>query len=621
MLQNLLITRTEVADITDGIKWSATGEIAINSKDRITFLKPNYLHDLPKEQQVKGTKDLFQLELANHDELQMNNYFFKSEMSDERGSSVFVNYESSVVKFEYSPLTLSQTTYLALLTNKGTLMILKDKKSFQKLNPDEVYTSQSHFNEWKFETFEWVSSVSEGVLSLTVGLKSGGIQVYQLNETEDSFELKQTLPNVSNSPIVAIKSYSNSLFIVNESNEILQHDIDSNTTRVLLTDNVFQIYDFIKTADLLIFSTPTKLHKFSFSINQVVQSIDVGYYQATKLYLTDLDEILVTFTNANITSCKLQIQSFETEDDNLIAPVVKRRISKWNKAHNDFKDKDPVCKIYGMAFNYDKSIVCFIYEIKNRLTLQYTIESESSLNIEFVTLPKNENFKLSDTRGSSFAVYQNYQITRDEQLLRNAIANKSIDVSAELNYSLPFDKFLNDCILKNKLFHEQSVNAVLAKDLQAVENTQRLLAKLILNYAETNKGSIESPFDQFVLNNYALINKQTPLFPEATSWSCTLLESFTESFQLQTAEAFNPEAYSSEEGHNWLRCAVTLLPLLTDKVLIDPIFDHIQILDIKTLSANDLDMYGEMGPFTKDILKILSKISLFSGGVFQLPTA
>lgn len=619
MLQNLVVSRTEVNNFTDSLKWSPNGELAVNATDRISFLKPKYLN-LPQEQ-LKGTKELFVLELAKHADLSMDNFFFKSELNDERVNSVFVNSETSIVKFDYSPLTKSQSTYLAILTNKGTLMILKDRKFFQKFNKDEVFTTQAEFNEWKFETFEWVLSNNnnEEQLSIVVSLKSGSLEIYKLDDSEESFKLSRTLPNVSKSPVSQIKSYNDTLFLINDENEIIFHD--GSTSRTLLSDNSFQIYDFIKVNDFLIFSTPTKLHKLSLTDNKVVNSIDIGYYHPTRFHLIGLNDILVTLINCFKTnSFKLKIDAFETVDDDLIAPVIKKKLSKWNKKFNDFKKKDPVCKLYGMAFNYNKTMVCFLYEIKNRLTLQYTIESETSLQVELLVLPKDKNFKLSENRGSSLAVYQHYQITRDFELLQGILSSNPADDFNDIDYTLPFDRFLNESILKNRLFHDDSVKAIIEKNQGAIKDIQYYFAKLVLNYIETNKVNVESEFDRFMLNNYCLATNQSLMFPDATKWSCILLQSFTESFDLkkQVGGLFDPRGFTSEEGHSWLRCSITLFPLLTGKILVDPIFEEVQIININA-PAQDLELY-QIGNIGSDVLRVLSKISLFSGGIFQEPS-
>ncbi|KAH3677226.1 hypothetical protein WICMUC_001807 [Wickerhamomyces mucosus] len=600
MIQNLVINRVEVADYYSTLKWSNTGSIAINTLNKLTILDPKHVSKNEKEE-IKSTKELFENSSIDLNSLNLSNDFYKSELIDEKSSTIFSSPEDNITKLDWSPISIDRKqSFLALLTNHSTLSILKDNKVFAKLNSTKLFTRQDDFDDWVFTTFAWYekNNIKHHELTIVVGTKSGSLLTY--NFSNDQFQLEDTV-KVTSFPISQIKPIGDSIFIVDSQNQIFLLTNDFKVEK-LKDSSPFRIHDLIIKNGNIFFITSNYINKLSSSKQNSYKltSERTNIYTLSRILPISNDHFLIVSQNESL---KVTFHNLELLEDDILKPITTKKLNNWNKKYNDYHNKDPVLKIYGIDFNFDENLIVFIYDIFNFNSFNYKIESNSHYQLEFLKLNDKVNGVNGTQYGDSMAIYQEFKLTNQSSNLLQPL-EKNIN---EINFNLPFDEFLKTSIRDNPFFVQKITENLINEKLS--KHIQEEFIGSIERFVEVNKLNLDNIIDQLVFNNYLTILGKPKKY-HISEIEFKILDGLSETFQFNNSEEEEFDKIISIQGHSWLRCQLTFLPLLSTNIKTDSIFNSIQIIN------NKEPWLIEYGNFTKTILSILGEFSVYSGGLF-----
>jgi transcription factor C subunit 8 len=576
-----VIQRAELSSLYDSLKWSPDGTIAVNTSGSLTLLKPKHVKGDVKTNSKNILNDLFEVEKLDLDSLPRNNLYL-NEPDDERVSTLFSTTDIAITKFEWSPLSASYDSFLAVLTNRLSLLILRNGRVVQDLTSDIIVETQDELDEFLFSTFEWARS-DGGDLILHTGLKSGHIRSYRCLERE--FE-EFSFVKVSEYSIVSVRSVGSQLIAVSSENEIFLVKDEGSVSKIKEADR-FKIDDVFVSSSKheIYFSTFNKLSKIKLSDGSLT-TLKIGIFSTSKILQSGVNELLVV---SETNTAKINIEAFQQINDNVVEPLLQSRLNKWNAIFNDFNTKLYKIKVFGVDLNYNGNILAVLYEIQNVNGFRYKISSENTFKISFIPLDNNN----LENEASSLAIFQSFKLTgrfqEPKQLERQ-----------ELDFSLELDNFLESAVLQNPVLRSASITNLIVGGQD--EKIRKLFAELIVKYVKANNLSFDNDIDKVVYNNLLLISNDNPLdnVPDEVTFKA---DSFTQTFNFN--DNSDIESLHSKDGLVWTRCSLTFLPILTPNIKYDPVTER----RIINFEKDELNEYGE---FTKSILK-LNSVSLYSG--------
>lgn len=585
VVADAVLQRTELWQLYDVLQWSDDGSLAVNTSSQLTILKPKYVKDDVKINFKNITNTMFDTEKIELELLPRNNLYL-NEIHDESVSTLFTTTDVAVSKFKWSPLSSTNETFLAVLTNRASLLVFKNGKLFVDLTSNIIADAQAELNDNIVTSFDWFKNSNNG-LELITGLASGNTMSYSYDDGKFAISNRA---KVAEQSIVSIKSFEHGYIAVGSTNEIFINQ--NNELKKLKGSDRFRISDILFLNNFIYFTTTTKLSRISI-INQRLESIEIGLISTSKILQVSPSELIIVSDSRTI---KINVESFEQINENIIEPIIQNRLNKWNANFNDFNTKIFKLKVFGVDLNYSGNIMAILYEIQNVNGFKYKISSENTFKISFIPINSN-NF---NNEPSSLAIFQNYKLTGNLQSFNN-----SSNGNSELDLSLNMKEYLNAIMFNNTNLKNAAIQNLISGNQDAL--IRKSFAELIINYIQKNNIIFHNDIDKIVYNNYLSIlghSANDPTFQKEITFKTN---SFEQTFNF-TENNLDLEKIKSTDGIIWTRCSLTFLPILTPNVLADPVTEK-RIIDIKRDSLNS---YGD---FTKSILD-LNFISLYSGSSY-----
>ncbi|SCV99989.1 LAFE_0B06964g1_1 [Lachancea fermentati] len=566
LLKDLTISRKEFADWTRNLVWSRDGTLFLTTYPELTVCLPVY-----NKQIGRSSKDLFHvkeypLSLPNKIEYELT----------EENTMLNSQPESFVKLCKPSPVD----DLLAIMTNNGNVCVFRERRLIVEI--DEPKKSL------KKRTYHSMAWSPDGNF-FAVGNEDGDLVIFSVSRSSDKvdFSLKTAINLDENNSewVLGIEWSQNAIVVHLSDNSVHVVKQDFSFMKVKESSR-FRVTDVrVINNDAFITSTGF-LHKISLKDN-FSTFVEVGI--CDEFYILPVKSQNAAVLISNKTSYMVDLEKEMTiHTDSIISPHLEGKFKKWNNVFNEFNKYETNLFIYGLAVSPDEASVAILYNI-DRVSIRYRIASELQYRICFI--PLNEKWFISqETTG--LAWYQNFHIY-DSRLPEDSNINSYTE---QLDADVDFELFLRRLLKDNDINKSRFLNFVNDRK----ENNK--YREAIFRYAEQNKDAIDNPLDKACVQSLAnILKKPSPIHSEVV-----LIKSDFISETFRFDNNFDPEIITSEEGHTWRRCSVTLLPLLTTKVKICPVSAQ-RIINIRQ------DIHNDYGWFTGTILKVLNNESIYSG--------
>ncbi|CCH41764.1 Transcription factor tau subunit [Wickerhamomyces ciferrii] len=580
MVADLLLQRVDLLPQLENLAWSDDGSLAVNTAGQLSLYKPKYEKD-----EVKNANSLFEIQRFELASLPRNQ-IFQNEIDDEVGSTNYSAAEEAIVKFTWSPLTSSKVTYLALLTNTKSIHILANgeaKHSIDRSLTQRVST-QKELDDYITHSIEWL--ILGNVLVLLTGQANGTIKAYYVDD--QSYKEVESITINEGVPIVQIKADQNNLIAVTSTNEIykISNPLQENSTpaQIIKEADRFKIYDILLQTKKILYTSPSQFN---------IIDIESGTKSTTTTNILDFSNIIPNGSNYLIVSHTKSIQldkDLKLIQDNKVQSLRKRRVNRYNSKLDSINLKDDDFKILGIDYNHSGKVLAILYSIEADLGFRYKITSQTYFKIAFITL--DNDFKI---QASPLATYQQF-------IISGVLPDSEIDSGVtETNLDVSLAEYLKTNILNDRLISGLISRNIVSRD-QDLDIAKRY-ADLLVRYINHSGLEFDNVLDKITYKSLLLLS--TGGYNGATIGKIEIkTDVFEETFNFDEINDLEPA--KSETGHEWNRCALTFIPILSTDVKIDPVTQK-RIIDIENDKLND---YGFL---TRTILETLNEISIYSG--------
>lgn len=568
MIPQLTLSRTEVYDLNNAMKWAPNGTLVLNTVSDLTFLLPKYT-----KEDIKTADKLFERKSVTQQSLPANPFLSLS-FDDERTSTLLTSQDAVIEIMEWSPM-FQNVCYLAVLTNEGSVLVFKDGEIFANLTTTGEFTSQKDFDRYRVHSLGWLSH--HGRLLIIQGTHSGDLRISDALTGEEV-----DVVCVCDSPIVMVKTCQSQIFAVSSSNAI--YKIHGSEVQQIKDASRYLVYDMCPHETFILYTEPFRITKRDFIKRIAPVSVKTTFATPTRIVPSNKDILVVS----NSGSVKID-SSFNLVEDNIIEPVLSKRLKAWNRKYNDYNTKTITLNKLGLDLNYNGNVLAVVYEMKEDKVFKYKIASERSYPIVFIPLENNFGGD-----GSSLTKFHEFKIT--------GFTSETTATTTDVDYSVDLPSFIRDYV-----FHDGEITELASQNLiYNNKNSQirKRYARLLVSYIDKNKLDIKNTIDRAVVTSLRYM-AQLPIDDEVDNVSINS-GAFTETFDFKKEQ--DSDTLVSHSDHIWQRCCLTFLPILTPHVLYDPATES-RAIDISRNSDN------EYGFFTKALLQN-TEICIYSGCVF-----
>ncbi|CCH62209.1 hypothetical protein TBLA_0G02710 [Henningerozyma blattae CBS 6284] len=511
-------------------------------------------------------------------------------------------------------IKLSRDGKLGLMSNNCDIYILKNEE--QGLNDKNQFKNAicidekgKSARERAYNCFVWSDDGKE----LLVGNENGDVLVFQiddgLNVTNATTIKIVDCNTVDNSWIrhIIAKGVGESreliVSLINNSVYYVRKDPTSESSIVIkIKENdrfeINQVYMFPFVPDdnkryvllsitgkveLIIFNTHEVHHH---EIKQLMNNNQDIYLE--KFYIipfehyTDKREVILL---SNETSFTLTIDSQENIaqrmnfiDDNIVGKQLNKKFKKWNGLKNEFNKYDTKVNINGITLSNDGYCLSIGYTME-RISIKYRIVSEYQYRIMFLPLYKEwEIDSVNNTKG--FGWYQTYQIY-NRQLPKINPTIQEVQISQESNSNddikTTFIHYLRS-LLKDEYFNNQRFQNFLRNSNTSTKGMESItiLRGKIYDFIRTHTNALEMMNDAdracySSICNVLGVDIITTTDMENNPNFVVEGDFIKETFDFQSQDNNDPDHVQSQQGHQWGRCCVTLLPVMTTKTGVCPV--------------------------------------------------
>lgn len=590
-----ILKRNEFQSTVNNLQWAKDGSLFLNSTPKATIMKPKYIKndDASSELKVKSAIELFEFVDKVAPEEFVDNLLYQSEPADEQTTTIFSNPETTIAKASWSPVEEQQgASYLGLLTNHASFLVLMDGLVKFDLTPMTYFESNDGLRSSITQSFNWIKI--DSVLYVVAGFNSGEVRITKLqnNLSEPVAEFK-----VADNPIVkiVIDDHHKNIVLVTSKNEIfhsyISQDVQLLEFKELETQSRFLIYDLIIKDDCIFYTVINKFVQLDIKTLKklITETKFEEFNRIIPIPNTDLN-MIIGVSNSIIINNKTR----EFRVDDILQPILKKRLTRWKNNFNDFKTRNPFIRIIGVDTNFSNDVLSILYEIDENEGLSYKIASESIHYLLFVPFTELSSGVVGQS-GSSLASYQKY-------LLTGNLRSSNLNTIENIDYSTNLVEFLIKTFLQNN-----EIKNLISENIIKRNNDEKIftfLAKQIVSYIKSNKIVLNNDLDKACYLSFLQILNEMDETNLPNGPIEIFGDSFSESFDFLVNN--DPNTIVSVTGHVWQRCSITKLPILTPYVKYDPITEK-RILDISR------DVKNEYGNLTYSILTVLNNVSIYSG--------
>lgn len=582
LLKDLVLLRKELQDWDDVVTWSRNGTLYFNTTPEITIGKPIY-----KTEMDKNARELFHV---TEYPLVLDN---KLEYDIATNNSLINSQPNSYIRV-CKPLRSSDENILAALTNNANIIIYKDETPIANLDQPNLNLANRIYH-----SFEW--SPKENIIA--VGNEAAELVFFKLDPSGNTFDVigNITLGDQKNEWVTHL-SWNDDVLIAGLSNNSV-YSVKfgkSYHAEQLIEASRFKIFD-INAANNRFVVISASAHFYRFDLVKKQKSV-IDLPIGCNFYIVPLKNTYSILLVANMTTCRIDLEKNELSitPENIISPHLEHKFTNWNNLWNEFNKYETILSIYGVVLSPDGYSLAIVYNIE-RISLKYTIASERQYHIMFV--PLCDEWQISN-EASGLAWYQTYNIYKTAGLpLTDDLSEISIEtIQKDFDTGLEFKEYLN------KFFEDERINKLRFDNYITRDDDKcvNLFRRLIIRYAIDQKGKIDNLLDLACIESIAKVTSSK--IDNILQNELVIRSEFIEQ-TFDFTEGTTDEIVS-KEGNRWKRCSVTLLPLLSVNVKKCPVTGN-RVIDI------DKDTLNEYGWFTRALLDICSKKSVYSGTSMQ----
>lgn len=582
MLNDLVINRKEFQDWDNNLSWSYDGTLFLATYPDLIAVDPLYSSPSNKA----DSRSLFrtrQLDLS---------YENKFELITAEQNVLLNAQPISHGRFcQSAPLS----PLLSVLTSNGNVNIFNGTTLVANLDyiSDDISLQKVGFR--TYHSFTW----SETENLIAVGNEMGYILIFEATTDNSSFELVKVvdLGMDHREHYVTHLTWSRNFIMVGLSdNSILYllYTKDENPITVLPIkgQDRFKLSHIRIIYDYAIATATGHVYKFDFNLKELFV-LECPIY--SPLYIIPLRSSKSLILLSSQASYRMDLLKDELEflADDVVSPLLEKRLKKWCIFNNESNRYDSEIIIYGVALSPDNYSVAVAYSIE-RVTIRYRISSEIQYRVMFI--PLSDEWKISNL-ATGLAWYQTYHIY-NMKLPIFEIPEEGAELSKK-NYdtNCTFPEYLSKFLYNNSQLHNlQFLNFIDDKPSIGIFRSAVYL------YACEHVNELDNSLDKACVQSIAsVLDLPSPLEAGIVEMQGDYI---TEAFDFTGSN--DSGIINSTNNHKWKRCFITLLPILSASVLICPVTKK-RMINIKK------DKNNEYGWFTRTLLENLSQISLFTG--------
>ncbi|CDO96570.1 unnamed protein product [Kluyveromyces dobzhanskii CBS 2104] len=373
----------------------------------------------------------------------------------------------------------------------------------------------------------------------------------------------------------------------NNENEVYLVDLKSSAVKRISGASKFAISDIQFVGNRVLFTKLGSVHCYDISADSLtVRTLDV----LNEFFIIALPNKDSAILLSDRTSVKVELKRSEILflSDEVISPVLEKKFTKWNNRFNEYHKYETKLYVRGLAPSPDGFSIAILYDIE-RISLKYSIPSEQVFRLLIV--PLADEWEVSH-KASGLAWYQTYNIY-DHQRPKN-IVNSSTENNFDTSQS--FDDYLSSMLQSKEIMQWRLSNFI--EDQPSATR----IHTLIYSYVSTHLEEITNPLDKAYVIWLSLILGKVPPF----ELGVVQFKGQFISEQFDFNKHADASAIISESNHEWKRCCVTGLPLISTGAKVCPV-SSCRVIDIEKDNLND---YGWL---STTVLKTFGNISIFTG--------
>lgn len=576
LLKDLIVARKEFHQIDSNLSWGMDGTLYMSSTSESTVGCPIYTRDMNR-----SSKKLFYVKKQLY---QVDN---KLEHDRSRENIILNSDPEGYIKI-FKPCP-SNGDILATLTNNGNVIIYENDEPILNLDQSDKIIEQ--------RTYHCLSWNKEGT-KLAVGNEDNQVIIFDIN-LEDKSYIALNIDMSDDNDWVTRLDWNEDGLIASTSSSTVYYmtftDDEEITPKKILDPSRFKIEDILIINNFILITAHSHIYKYDVVNDSMVSQIIDPIFSYKLIPVFKRDEVIL-LSGRDSQMIKLKDTELILYPDDIITPILTKRISRWNEFYNQSKKFEIMITIYGISLSPDQYTVAIMYRIE-RISFKFLIQSQEKRNIMFI--PLYDDWKLS-TNATGLAWYQTYNMYGKKLPITTDIIDSSIDTS------LSFIDYLREMI-KDESINKSMFENIIKPD----ELSLTLFRKTLLKYAEAHKEKINNDLDKLCITSLSdVINNENVLDIESDEIISMQGEFIKQNFNIKGN--CNPMIITSKENIPWRRCSLTLLPLLTTNSKVCPVSKE-RIIDISK------DTINEYGWFTRTLLEFFRNKSPFTGGTFGSP--
>lgn len=572
LLKDLLVTRKELQGWENNLVWARDGTLYITSYPDICIGQPTYRKDVGN-----NSKHLFHI---RDRPLAFENKF----EFDSAGRNTLLN--SQPVSFAKLVRTSPCESLLAVLTNNLNVHVFREERLLCNLDEPEKNLEQRSYH-----CMEW----SPDGDSLAVGNENGEVIVYNVPRVTDgsaTFTPKRTFQmggDIAGTWVVHICWRGDDILAFLDDNSIYLINLGLNRSLKRVKDSSrFKIVDYCVKESTLLYTDSCHFNRLDL---QSGQSDSVTLGPGDEFRIVPLQKTNKVILISNKSSCQVKLEDeMMLMPDSVIAPQLERKFKRWSAVNNELGKHESTMLIYGISLSPDGYSVAINYSME-RVSMKYKIASEHQMYITFI--PLCESWSISQN-ATGLAWYQTYQIYQCSLPSFESLSGE--DNRAKCDVNMPLESYIKMLLSSNEMNNLRFLNFIEERP------SVKPFRSAIFEYAVARSSEITNLIDKASVQSLAsILGHSSPVKAETIEFKS---EFISETFDFEKNGAQDP--IISEQQHEWKRCALTLLPILTTKVKVCPISNQ-RIIDIGS------DIYNDYGWFTRTLLEVLKDESIYSG--------
>ncbi|KAH3902958.1 uncharacterized protein SCODWIG_01913 [Saccharomycodes ludwigii] len=611
LLKDLVLFRRELENWYDVLTWLPNGSLLINTQNELTLCQAIF-----KKNVEKSLKNLYFVKNLKLGNIESNKFEFEYDTFE---NTLLNSVPQSYVK---RVKTNFINGYLGVLTNNCNVLIYNNEFEFiGNLDHDS-----KALQERIYHSLSWSPESVEKENLLVVGNECG--QLIFFNENGKYVKTVSLLQEKNKNDCKNIWvtdimwDYMKYICCILSDNSVILYNFEAGFSTIVKPANRFHVSEIkIVKNNFLLINCTNELIFYSIETGSLLKHTNHdNNYEPCNVIIAENDQ---PYLLSDVRVFKLNLadegNAIEISTAPMLSEALLKKYNKWNTIYNPNKQYNTNFSIHGCCKSPDGSMLAVLYNI-DRNSLKYKTTSEYHYRISLIPLNGSTWEVKSDLKGAGFLWYQAYNCYNGK-LPRNvdtfpgsAEQHKETQDEEKVvlhDTSCSFRTYLRKHVLKNNLELKK------LQFLSFIEDSKLRIVKkycqLVYHYAIEHLAEITNPLDKACVTAMAQnIGSETP-FP---SLQDTLMRgkfiSETFDFNMQNKDNITGEIESenifkivSIEGHEWMRCSITFLPLLSPALKYCPV-TKLRMLDIKRDNEND---YGWL---TKTLLEECNSISIYA---------